>query len=186
MAPNRIYQPYIDGGEIALPVKESLAVFDGPKDILSPFLGTITFETLRAIKNNPSEINIRPDRLVEQMRRSPFIAILSQRPIAIPVGLIPEKSARRGLDGICYFRNSEDRSSGSIVIASVGQLRTETEMDDAITILAHEIGHSYGLEHCIGRTCLMSQAIPSGDRHKYATKLSGLFCSSHMAAIEKL
>lgn len=185
MTAERIIHPYIDIGDIALPIHESLAVFDGVKDVLSPYIEGISYSELRGIKSPPDALEINPFNLLNIMKHS-HVAVLTKRTIAVNPEINIKTLVKNKLSGICYFKNPEQRLESSVVIVSTPCLRTERDIDESIATLAHEIGHSYGLEHCLGRTCLMSQSLPLGERHLYATKQSGLFCNDHLSAIKSL
>lgn len=180
-----IIQPYIDAGELAFKQANANGVFEGAKDLLSRYIGEVTLLPLRQVRSPLNATTVDPSRLISTMKRSPHVALLTRRKIVVPDGTLPPETLRRGLDGICYFRNPEKRLLGSLAIASVDKLSMEPDIDEAVATMTHELAHGLGLDHCEESGCIMRPQLSDVEKVLLSVSASQ-FCLDHTAELSAL
>lgn len=183
--PAHVIQPYIDAGELAFEQANSNGVFEGAKDLLSRYISEVTLLPLRQVRSPLNAMTVDPSKLINTMKRSPHVALLTRRKIVVPNGAIPAETVRKGLDGICYFRDPENRLLGSLVIASIHKLSMEPDIDEAVATMTHELAHGLGLDHCEESSCLMQTRLSDDDKVLLSVSASQ-FCLDHTAELSAL
>lgn len=169
----RFGQYYEAAGEYAVAKELAYDVTRTAAARISRLVGPIALVKQRGLKlsSNSSTINPKRINLPETERHNIFI---TKRKIELPGDPRIQGMSR---SGTCYMGGEWPRTYANVLVT------THNDSEMMIATTAHEIAHTFGIGHCVLRSCIMAESFDSSKAGELAA-INNPFCDEHTEELE--